>query len=92
MSTKIMTKHLLGKQGVRIDKDKYDTIKNAIIGEISKAGELTFQKLMQQLNKKLGKSFEGSVGWYVTTIKLDLEARRIIERVGTKSPQVLRLK
>jgi hypothetical protein len=31
-----------------------------------------------------------SVGWYVTTVKLDLEARKRIERVPGSNPQLLR--
>jgi hypothetical protein len=31
----------------------------------------------------------GSVGWYTTTVKLDLEARREIERVPGSRPQRL---
>jgi hypothetical protein len=31
----------------------------------------------------------GSPGWYVTTVKLDMEARYMIERVSRRSPQVL---
>ncbi len=32
---------------------------------------------------------DASVGWYTTTVKLDLEAKGIIEKEG--SPQILRL-
>ena len=35
--------------------------------------------------------FDGSISWYVTTIKLDLEARGIIERIPKKRPQTLKL-
>jgi len=41
---------------------------------------------------KLSKNFEGEVGWYIVTVKLDLEARSIIERVPKTSPHKLRLK
>ncbi len=40
---------------------------------------------------RLPGDFEGSVGWYATTVKLDLEARGLIERMPGESPQVLRL-
>lgn len=48
--------------------------------------------LIPTVVEKLQGKFDGSVGWYVTTIKLDLEARRLIERVPGKSPQRLQLK
>ncbi|MBD3257770.1 hypothetical protein GF377_05000 [candidate division GN15 bacterium] len=92
MPAKILTKHPQGKQGVRIDMDKYDTIKGAIERELKAAGELTFQDLTAKVDQRLKGKFDGSVGWYVTTVKLDLEARKKIERVGSKSPQVLRLR
>ena len=34
---------------------------------------------------------EGSISWYVTTVKLDLEARGLIERVPRSRPQRLRM-
>ena len=33
--------------------------------------------------------FKGSIGWYYTTVKLDLEARGIIIVDRTKSPQLM---
>jgi hypothetical protein len=36
--------------------------------------------------------FRGSIGWYTTIVKLDLEARDLIERITDKKPQPLRLK
>jgi hypothetical protein len=36
--------------------------------------------------------FEGSIPWYVTTVKLDLEARGVIERVPGPGEQKLTLK
>jgi hypothetical protein len=36
--------------------------------------------------------FRGSIGWYTTIIKLDLEARGLIELIPDKKPQHLRLK
>jgi hypothetical protein len=32
----------------------------------------------------------GSVNWYTVTVKLDLEARRVLERVAGARPQRLR--
>lgn len=36
-------------------------------------------------------NFDGSIGWYYTTIKLDLEARREIERIPGSKPQLIRM-
>jgi hypothetical protein len=42
--------------------------------------------------RKFIQEFRGSIGWYTTIVKLDLEARRLIERIPDKKPQHLRLK
>jgi hypothetical protein len=92
MPDKIQTLHPdKGKQGVNIDRAKYDQAKAAIVATLTPGKELTFKALFEQASARLGKSFDGSPGWYVTTVKLDLEARGILERVG-KSPQMVRLK
>jgi len=39
----------------------------------------------------LQSSFDGSISWYVTTVKLDAEARGLIQRVPKSRPQRLRL-
>ena len=91
MDEKITTWHPAGKQGVNINRDKYEIIKQAIIETLRIQPGLAFNALTAQIEQKIGGSFEGSVGWYVTTVKLDLEARGIIARVGQTSPQQLQL-
>jgi len=91
---RILTRHPdKTKRGVNIDREKYDAAKAAILETLQlKGGEMTFDALFEAACKKLEKArFEGSPGWYVTTVKLDLEARRVIERVGKDSPQRVRL-
>jgi Family of unknown function (DUF6958) len=90
MSEKILTKHPLGKTGRSIDRDKYETLKDAIMFAL-KGKELTHPELFEQLNKKLKNKISGSVSWYGETVKLDLEARKLIERTSSK-PQKYRLK
>lgn len=90
MSERIMTLHPSGKAGVNIEKSKYGTIAAAIKAEL-RTGDATFYGMTDAIIEKLQDSFDGSVGWYVTTVKLDLEARGIIERVGEQSPQILHL-
>jgi len=46
----------------------------------------------EDVNDYLRERFEGSVSWYFTTVKLDLEARGILERVPGERPQRIRLK
>lgn len=91
MSEKILTLHPQGKQGVNIDKAKYDTMRNAIVGTLGEQPELTFTELNNAVGAKLEGNFDGSIGWYYTTVKLDLEARGVIKRVPGSQPQRLRL-
>jgi hypothetical protein len=90
MSERIQTLHPQGKKGVNISKDKYDVIKAAIIAALEEQDEMTFYGLNDAVGRQLEGNFEGSIGWYYTTVKLDLEARGLIERFG-KSPQTIRL-
>ena len=91
MEERIMTLHPQGKQGVNISKQKYDAMSDAIVESLQVHGELTFQRLVDDVQQKLNGNFDGSITWYVTTIKLDLEARGILERTPNTSPQLLRL-
>ena len=90
MSERILTLHPTGKKGVNISKEKYDVVKAAIIKALQTQGEMTFYGLNDEVGHQLEGKFEGSIGWYYTTVKLDLEARGIIKRFG-KSPQTIRL-
>jgi hypothetical protein len=87
---KILTKHPLGKSGKNISRKNYETIKQAIIKALQKK-ELTHTELANQLIGSLKDSFPENISWYAMTVKLDLEAREIIERTSAK-PQTYRLK
>ena len=89
-SNKIQTKHPLGKSGRNIDRKKYDTLRNAILAALRK-DDLTHTELFSRLNKSLKGKFSGNISWYGETVKLDLEAKKIIERTASK-PQRYRLK
>ena len=87
---KILTKHPLGKSGKNISKQNYETLKEAILFAL-RSKELTHTELLNKVNKSLTGKFSGNVNWYAETVKLDLEARKIIERTSSK-PQKYRLK
>ena len=87
---KILTKHPLGKSGKNISKQKYETLKKAILSALQKK-ELTHTELFDRLNKTLRSKFSGNISWYGETVKLDLEAGKIIERTSS-TPQKYRLK
>lgn len=90
MSDRILTLHPEGKEGVNIDTAKYEVIKAAILDALDTQRGTSFGDLTQAVVDKLGKRFDGSIPWYVTTIKLDLEARGLIERVPGAKPQQVR--
>jgi hypothetical protein len=83
MSEKILTKHPQRKTGRSIDREKYDQIRAGILAVLGKK-ELTHTELMHALHARLQKRFDGNTHWYGETVKLDLEARRVIERTDAK--------
>ena len=91
MKDVIRTLHPEKKQGVNISREKYDLVRKAILTILRNQREIPFMKLAQSVEKDLGKSFEGSITWYVTTVKLDLEARGEIKRVPNSRPQLVKL-
>ena len=84
MAEKIQTLHpTKGKTGRNIHMSKYDSIKKTMISVLKKQ-DLTHDELFDALHKKLDGKFDGNIGWYGETVKLDLEARRVIKRVPLK--------
>ena len=89
MSERIMTLHPAGKTGVNIDRQKYDVVREAILEAVRTNGTITFGDLTAEVRSRLEATFAGSISWYVTTVKLDLEARGEIVRVPKSKPQQL---
>ncbi len=91
-SEKILTKHPEGKNGTNISRAKYNQIKDYLLDVLSKHESITYQELNNMAVHDLKDSFQGKIPWYVVTVKLDLEARGIIERIPKTSPHKIRLK
>ena len=91
MKAMIRTLHPQKKQGVNISKDKYEIIRQAILATLHTHKEISFMNLSRAVEKQVGDTFDGSVMWYVTTVKLDLEARGEIRRVLNSRPQLIKL-
>lgn len=89
---RIMTWHPQGKDGVNILRRKYDSIRKFILETIKEHGEITYSDMNDLAVDKLTASFDGKVRWYIVTVKLDLEARNVIERIPKTSPHKLRMK
>lgn len=78
------------KTNKKISFVKYNTIRDTLL-KILQSKELTHTELMECLYQHVKNSFVGGIQWYGETVKLDLEARKIIERTVSK-PEKYRLK
>lgn len=82
----ILTKHPSGKSGRNISRQKYETIKSVIL-TVLKDNELTHSEMSDRVERKLKGGFSGNISWYAETVKLDLEARKLIGRTSSKPPK-----
>ena len=82
-----------GRDDTRIQRAMYDPVRAAILDAIGETGELDFRDLRDEVERRTPPAMweDASVGWYTTTVKLDLEARGEIERIPRAKPQRLRL-
>lgn len=91
---KVTTLHPAGKNGVRIDGARYDTMRQALLAEIPRRADgVAFGALADLVRPHLDPDAfdeDTSVQWYVVTVKQDLEARGLVEQVPKASPQRLR--
>ena len=83
-----------GKKPTRIDRWKYDLVRAAILDavpadewgvEFKELPALVGARIPAERQEKLG-----SVSWYTTTVKLDLEVKGELERVPGSKPQRIR--
>ncbi len=94
METKIQLQHPAGKKAVTMDQGKYETLKKALLKCLNTNGESTHKEIFEAITEdfKMRKTeFEGSVEWHMEWVKLDLEARGEIKRIGDVSPIKFRL-
>src|ERR1700754_1628458 len=81
------------KTSKSIDKWKYDVVRRAILNILKSQPEgVLFSELAGLVDQNLSeyeKQNLGSVNWYTTTVKLDLEVRGEIRRLEKVSPQKL---
>ena len=91
MKERILTLHPQGKKGVNILKEKYDQVAATMLEIVKEHGEITYQDLNDLTIDELTGKFDGKIPWYVVTVKLDLEARGVLERIPKTSPHKVRL-
>lgn len=84
-----------GKKPMRIAKWKYNLVRTAILAVVPSDDQgVDFSRLPQLVEGQIsGDDLErlGSLSWFTTTVKLDLEVRGVIERVPGSKPQRLRI-
>jgi hypothetical protein len=82
-----------GKKPTRIAKWKFDLLRRAILSVVPRRGEgVRFSDLPALVADKLKKDERadlGSLNWYTTTVKLELEVRGEIRRIPGSEPQRL---
>ena len=71
---------------MNISSEKYAAVKKAIVAALRKK-QLTHTELSEQVNQSLANKFDGNISWYNETVKLDLEARKMIERTSANPPK-----
>ncbi|MCA0987367.1 DUF6958 family protein [Guptibacillus algicola] len=91
MEDRVQLLHPDSKEMPSINKEKYNLVKKTILDIISENNVITFKNLTTECSHRLKGTLDGSPSWYVTSVKLDLEARGIIERVTKSSPQKLQI-
>jgi hypothetical protein len=90
MEKKVQLKHPQRKKAVSMNQEKYDLLKQAVLKHLGARRNATFTDLVKGIEtefKRERTKFQGSLAWHLEWVKLDLEARRIIKRVGATSPQ-----
>ncbi|MEL6547138.1 MAG: hypothetical protein AAFQ82_21105 [Myxococcota bacterium] len=88
----LVTEHPAGKKGTRVNRASYDAYRKVILSVVPKSqAGIAFSELPEKVKAEIAPEFltDGErCGWWVTTVKLDLEAKGLLERFG--SPQRLR--
>jgi len=85
-----------GARGFRVTKVKYDCIRKAMLTNLPSSQDgLRFTELVARVRREVGNRKDlfpkaGSVMWYAKVVQLDLEKRKLIERVPGVVPQRLR--
>jgi len=77
------------KHGVRMNSERYEQVRESILINLRSYGPMTFTQLGALVEDELHESFPGSVLWYYTMVKQDMEARGELRRVPNSRPQVI---
>jgi len=82
ITRKIIATHPKTRNEKKFDATIYEPFKEAIIQSLRRSKGKTFTELTDNVVKIIKKKmpgFKGSISWYTISIRLDLEARGIVE-------------
>lgn len=79
------------RQGVAVEKQRHALVREAILRNLRMHGPTTFAQLSQFVEADLQGAFPGSVMWYFTAVKLDMETRGEIRRIPNSRPQIIEI-
>jgi len=83
-----------GKGNTRLPRERYEAFRALILAAVPDDEEgIAFTTLIDTVRANIPEDKRGalgSVGWHVTSVKLDLEAKGLIERIPGRKPQHLR--
>lgn len=82
MTSTVLTAHPEGKAGVNIEKHTYEIICEAIIHILRDRGEIPLDELDTAVRQHVTEPLVDSLEAYTTSVRLDLEARGIVECSG----------
>jgi hypothetical protein len=92
---KIQLKHSdPSKKTVAMEKQKYDTLRNALFNVMKAGKEMTFAEMVEAVTLNFAKKkieFKGSIQWHLAWIQMDMVARKELSRNSALSPQTFRL-
>ena len=83
------------KNGTRVTKSTYEAYREAMLNVVSQQDEegIAFMDLKGAMEPHVSEDLlaNSSISWWTTVVKLDLEARGVIERMPGKGRQRVRL-
>lgn len=92
---KIEISHPKGKKGIKMDFSKYHFLRSSIINCLKEKGKATQSELLDFSTKYLkdnNLTFDGSIGWHLEWVKLDMESKSELNRCTGSSPLKYELK
>ena len=81
---RILTLHPEGRKGKNIIRSKYETTRECLFGIFAEFPEISHKELTRISNERLKGKIEGTISWYMETVLLDLMARGVVQKIGTK--------